>query len=301
MRRRRPAGARSRPSSSARFGSGPDEAAAARSAQHAADRRLGILSAGMGLKGFLLSSNFIDGGVTGVSMLLAKMTGAPLVDLAAAGQRRRSSWWATGTWAARSPIRSALAIAGLAGVLATMHFPDVTPDLLLTAVFGGFFIGAGIGLAVRGGGVLDGTEIAALLISKRSPLLKAGDVILIFNVVAVPRGHEGARRRAGALFDPHLRDGGEDAGLRDLRPRGVHGDHHRVEPERGDPRADHRRARAGGDGLQGLRRPHRARSRRSCTASSLGSRSARSRRSSAPSTRTRSSSRMCSPTPRAGS
>ena len=64
-----------------------------------------------------------------------------------------------------------------------MHFPDVTPDLLLTSVFGGFFIGAGIGLAVRGGGVLDGTEIAALLISKRSHLLKAGDVILIFNVV----------------------------------------------------------------------------------------------------------------------
>src|SRR4029079_1538562 len=55
-------------------------------------------------------------------------------------------------------------------------------DLVLTAVFGGFFIGAGIGLAVRGGAVLDGTEIAALLISKRSHLLKVGDVILVFNV-----------------------------------------------------------------------------------------------------------------------
>ena len=54
---------------------------------------------------------------------------------------------------------------------------------MLTAVFGGFFIGAGIGLAVRGGAVLDGTEIAALLISKRSHLLKVGDVILLFNVV----------------------------------------------------------------------------------------------------------------------
>jgi len=80
-------------------------------------------------------------------------------------------------------IRSALAIAGLSTVLATMHFPDVTPDRLLTAVFGGFFIGGGIGLAVRGGAVLDGTEIAALLISKRSHLLKVGDVILAFNVV----------------------------------------------------------------------------------------------------------------------
>jgi uncharacterized membrane-anchored protein YitT (DUF2179 family) len=142
----------------------------------------GILSAGMGLKGFLLSSNFIDGGVTGVSMLLAKMTGAPLsvwlplvnVPFIAVGYRHMGRAFA---------IRSVLAIAGLAGVLAAMRFPDVTPDLLLTSVFGGFFIGAGIGLAVRGGGVLDGTEIAALLISKRSHLLKAGDVILIFNVV----------------------------------------------------------------------------------------------------------------------
>jgi uncharacterized membrane-anchored protein YitT (DUF2179 family) len=59
----------------------------------------------------------------------------------------------------------------------------VTPDLVLTAVFGGFFLGAGIGLAVRGGAVLDGTEIAALLISKRVSVLRVGDVILAFNVV----------------------------------------------------------------------------------------------------------------------
>ena len=62
-------------------------------------------------------------------------------------------------------------------------FPDVTPDLVLTAVFGGLFIGAGIGLAIRGGAVLDGTEIAALLISKRADVIRVGDVILAFNVV----------------------------------------------------------------------------------------------------------------------
>jgi uncharacterized membrane-anchored protein YitT (DUF2179 family) len=142
---------------------------------------LGIASAAMGLKGFLLSSNFIDGGVTGVSMLLAKVTGAPLsvwlpivnVPFIIVG------YWHLGRAFA---LRSALAVAALAGVLATVHFPDVTPDLLLTSVFGGFFIGAGIGLAVRGGAVLDGTEIAALLISKRSAVLKVGDVILLFNV-----------------------------------------------------------------------------------------------------------------------
>jgi uncharacterized membrane-anchored protein YitT (DUF2179 family) len=142
----------------------------------------GILAAAFGIKGFLLSSSFIDGGVTGVSMLLAKVTPAPLsvwlplvnAPFVALGYRQMGRAFA---------IRSTLAIAGLSAALATMHFPDVTPDRLLTAVFGGFFIGAGIGLAVRGGAVLDGTEIAALLISKRSHLLKVGDLILGFNIV----------------------------------------------------------------------------------------------------------------------
>jgi uncharacterized membrane-anchored protein YitT (DUF2179 family) len=143
---------------------------------------LGILAAGFGLKGFLLSSNFIDGGVTGVSMLLSKITPAPLsvwlplvnAPFVIVGYRQLGRAFA---------LRSALGIAGLSIVLATVRFPDVTHDLLLTAVFGGFFLGAGIGLAVRGGAVLDGTEIAALLISKRSDFLKVGDVILAFNVM----------------------------------------------------------------------------------------------------------------------
>ena len=143
---------------------------------------LGILSAGMGLKGFLLSSNFIDGGVTGVSMLLAKTTNFPLamwlplvnLPFVIVGYRQMGRAFA---------VRSALAITGLAVAIAIIPYPDVTSDLLLTAVFGGFFLGAGIGLAVRGGAVLDGTEIAALLISRRGDLLRVGDVILLFNVV----------------------------------------------------------------------------------------------------------------------
>jgi uncharacterized membrane-anchored protein YitT (DUF2179 family) len=142
----------------------------------------GILSAAMGIKGFLLSSNFIDGGVTGVSMLLSKATGVPLAVLlpainlpfVALGLHQMGVAFA---------IRSAIGIAGLAGALALIPFPDVTPDLVLTAIFGGFFIGAGIGLAIRGGAVLDGTEIAALLISRRADLIRVGDVILGFNVV----------------------------------------------------------------------------------------------------------------------
>lgn len=142
---------------------------------------LGILSAGMGLKGFLLSSRFIDGGVTGISMLLSDVLGFPLAILIlvinlpfiALGYRQIGKKFA---------IKSALAIAGLSICLAVIKYPDVTPDKLLTAVFGGFFIGAGIGLAIRGGAVLDGTEIAALLISKSSHLLRVGDVILILNI-----------------------------------------------------------------------------------------------------------------------
>jgi uncharacterized membrane-anchored protein YitT (DUF2179 family) len=142
----------------------------------------GVMSAGMGLKGFLFSSHFIDGGVTGISMLLAKVTPLPLsiwlplvnVPFVALGYRQLGRAFA---------LRSVLAIGALALVLATVRFPDVTHDLLLTAVFGGVFIGAGIGLSVRGGAVLDGTEIAALLIGRRSPVLKVGEVILVFNVV----------------------------------------------------------------------------------------------------------------------
>ncbi|MGH9907536.1 MAG: YitT family protein, partial [Pyrinomonadaceae bacterium] len=101
---------------------------------------VGILSAGFGLKGFLLSSRFIDGGVTGVSMLLSAVLGWPLailivvINLPFIGV----GYFQIGK---KFALKSALAIAGLALCLAFIKFPDVTPDKLLTAVFGGFFIG----------------------------------------------------------------------------------------------------------------------------------------------------------------
>jgi len=142
----------------------------------------GILSAAMGLKGFLLPSHFIDGGVTGISLLVADITHLPISVLIFVinlpflflGYRKLGAVFA---------VKSALAIAGLSLCLAFVHFPDVTPDKLLTAVFGGVFIGAGIGLAIRGGAVLDGTEIAALLVSKKTQIVRVSDVILILNVI----------------------------------------------------------------------------------------------------------------------
>src|SRR5918992_1204783 len=143
-----------------------------RSLLNSAMMTAGIFSAAFGLKGFLLSSRFIDGGVTGVSMLLSDIFHAPLsililvinLPFVAIGYRQIGRTFA---------IKS---------VLSFVKFPDVTPDKLLTAIFGGFFIGAGIGLAIRGGAVLDGTEIAALLVSRTSNLLNVGDVILILNI-----------------------------------------------------------------------------------------------------------------------
>jgi uncharacterized membrane-anchored protein YitT (DUF2179 family) len=155
---------------------------AAREARNAALIAAGILCAGLGLHGFLIPSTLIDGGVTGVSMLLSTVSGWPLALLipvvnlpfVIVGYRQLGKAFA---------VRSLLGIGGLAAALAFIHFPVVTNDRVLDAVFGGFFLGAGIGLAVRGSAVLDGTEIAALLISRHSSMVKVGDVILAFNVV----------------------------------------------------------------------------------------------------------------------
>ena len=143
---------------------------------------VGAVSAGMGIKGFLLSSRFIDGGVTGISMLLNDIFGTPIyvflivINFPFIILGYRHIGW-------QFAVKSIVAIIGLSCCLAFIPYPDVTPDKLLTAVFGGFFLGTGIGLAMRGGAVLDGTEIAALLLSKRSAILKVSDIILLMNVL----------------------------------------------------------------------------------------------------------------------
>lgn len=115
-------------------------------------------------------------------MLLAKISGVPIsilifiinVPFLILGYRQLGVSFA---------VKGALAIAGLSLCLAFVYFPDVTHDKLLSAAFGGIFLGVGAGLAIRGGAVLDGTEIAALLVSKKMQLLKVSDVILIFNLI----------------------------------------------------------------------------------------------------------------------
>ncbi len=142
---------------------------------------IGITCAGFGLEGFLLPNDFIDGGVTGISLLVAKITGQPLpllillinIPFIAIG------YWQIGPSFA---IRSVIAITGLALALAIIPYPVITSDKLLVAAFGGFFLGAGIGMAIRGGAVLDGTEVLAIYLS-RTTGLTVGDVILMFNIL----------------------------------------------------------------------------------------------------------------------
>ncbi len=142
---------------------------------------IGIFSAAFGFKGFLLTNNFIDGGATGISLLINALTKFPLylllilvnLPFILLGYKIIGKVFA---------IKTALAIGGLALVVATVTFPNVTNDPLLVALFGGFFLGAGIGLAIRGGAVIDGTEVLAIFLSKKFGTT-IGDIIIIINVM----------------------------------------------------------------------------------------------------------------------
>lgn len=142
---------------------------------------LGAFSAGFGLKGFLLPNNFIDGGVMGISLLTAVVSGFSLPVLVFI---INIPFLLLGYWqiSRNFAIKSIIAISGLSLILGLVDYPLITNDKLLVATFGGFFLGAGIGLSIRGGGVIDGTEVLAIYLSKRTGLT-IGDVILVFNVL----------------------------------------------------------------------------------------------------------------------
>lgn len=142
---------------------------------------IGIVSATFGLKGFLIPNHFIDGGATGISLLISALTAIPVyllilfinIPFIILGYVTLGKQFA---------IKTAIAITTLAICLALIKFPVVTNDNLLIAIFGGVFLGAGIGLAVRGGAVIDGTEVLAIYLSKKGGLT-IGDIILVINVL----------------------------------------------------------------------------------------------------------------------
>lgn len=142
---------------------------------------LGIVSAGFGLKGFLLPNSFIDGGVTGISLILTELTNISFPILLVA-INVPFIFVAFSTVNRQFAFRSFIAIVLLALTVYFIPFPIITHDKLLIAVFGGFFLGLGIGLAMRGGAVIDGTEVLAVYLGRKTSLT-IGDVILIFNVL----------------------------------------------------------------------------------------------------------------------
>lgn len=142
---------------------------------------LGILAASFGLKGFLLPNKFLDGGVMGISLLTNVVTGIELSYLVVLINIPFIIIAYTQV-AKKFALRTLLAIIGLALSLAYFDFPIITSDKLLIAFFGGFFLGAGIGLSIRGGSVIDGTEVLAIFTSRKTTLT-VGDIILIFNII----------------------------------------------------------------------------------------------------------------------
>ncbi len=141
----------------------------------------GIFSAAFGLKGFLLTNHFIDGGATGISLLLSIVLKMPL-PLFIILVNIPFIYLAYKTVGKIFAIKTSLAITGLSIVLATVTFPNVTDDNLLVAIFGGFFLGAGIGLAVKGGSVIDGTEVLAIDLSRKLSTT-LGDIIILINII----------------------------------------------------------------------------------------------------------------------
>lgn len=142
---------------------------------------MGVTMASIGLKGFLFPNHFLDGGAMGLALLAQMVTkidlsvliiliNAPFIFM---GAKQISLAFS---------IKSSLAIISLALLVHFISLPVITSDKLLIAVFGGFFLGAGIGFTIRGGAVIDGSEVLAISVSRKSSLT-VGDFISAFNVV----------------------------------------------------------------------------------------------------------------------
>ena len=142
---------------------------------------IGVISAGFGLKGFLLPNRFIDGGATGISLLLEHLTNISLGFLLLIVNLPFIILGAK-TFNLKFALKSIVAITFLAFVVHNVEYPTITDDKLLISVFGGFFLGFGIGMSMRGGAVIDGTEVLALYIGRKFSMT-VGDVLLLINIV----------------------------------------------------------------------------------------------------------------------
>jgi len=149
---------------------------------------LGVFISGFALKGFLLPNGFIDGGVTGISLLVHFLSPIPLPNLLLL-LNLPFIFLATKQVSKTFAIKTFFAVFALSAILLVVNYPVITSDKLLVSVFGGFLLGAGLGLSIRGGCVLDGTEVLAIYLNRKINL-SIGEIIfginiLIFSVAAI--------------------------------------------------------------------------------------------------------------------
>jgi uncharacterized membrane-anchored protein YitT (DUF2179 family) len=142
---------------------------------------LGAAMATFGLKGFLIQKGLIDGGVTGISLLIAHESPIPLPILII-GLTLPFAVMASKLVNTLFAIRSIIAVCMLALGLTFFEFPLITTDMWLVSVFGGFFIGAGMGLVIRGGAIIDGTEILSIYLSRKISI-SSSDISLLLNIL----------------------------------------------------------------------------------------------------------------------
>lgn len=142
---------------------------------------IAVLLASIGLKAFLLPNGFLDGGVTGIAILISELMG---VELSYTLPIITIPFFILGwfTVSRRILIKSIFSVLLLALVIHFENFQTITDDKLLISIFGGLFLGAGIGLAIRNGAVLDGSEIFGIYVNDRLGI-SIGQIILGFNIV----------------------------------------------------------------------------------------------------------------------
>ena len=142
---------------------------------------LGIVLASIGLKAFLLPNGFLDGGVTGIALLVSSQFNINISILLIVFS---IPFLILGyyTVSKRIVIKSIISIIGLALFIHFENFDTITEDKLLISIFGGLFLGAGIGIAIRNGSVLDGSEILGIYLNDKFGF-SIGQVILLFNII----------------------------------------------------------------------------------------------------------------------
>jgi uncharacterized membrane-anchored protein YitT (DUF2179 family) len=142
---------------------------------------LGALFVGVGLEIFLVPNSIIDGGVIGISILLAYLTGKPVglfmvllnLPFLVVGYKQIGRTFA---------VTTLIAVILMSFYITLFHgMEPFTDDLLLAAVFGGVVLGIGVGTIIRYGGSLDGTEIVAILFSRKTAF-SVGEVVMFFNI-----------------------------------------------------------------------------------------------------------------------